>query len=185
MKVDDIVFAPFKETMWPGRIMTLGVMANIKFYKIKENFTVPANSLVPFNATNIALNLEKNKDKLFGLAVKMAEIQVKKRNNRNTSMEVNLDPMVKVEEGETRALKIEEATQPEMLPIKEEEEGPENINHLPAYNSILDYMLSVDDEELVKLANKGQKHTYTYFNPQKQEKVTHTSFAAFDVIRLV
>ena len=90
MKIDDIVFAPFKDNMWPGRIMAMGVMADIKFYKIKQNFKVPINSLVPFDAINIAINLEKNKDKLFTLAVKTAEIQIKKRNNKNVSMEVKL-----------------------------------------------------------------------------------------------
>ena len=95
MKIDDIVFAPFKDNMWPGRIMAMGVMADIKFYKIKENFKVPVSSLVPFDTVNIAINLEKNKDKRFNIAVKLAEIQVKKKNSRNVSMDVKLEPKIK------------------------------------------------------------------------------------------
>lgn len=37
MKVGDIVFAPLRDSMWPGRILALGLLVHIKFYKIKEN----------------------------------------------------------------------------------------------------------------------------------------------------
>jgi len=98
MKVDDIVFAPFKDNMWPGRIVSLGVMADIKFYKIKEHFKVPIKSLKAFDAVNIALNLEKNHEKRFALAVKMAEVQLKKKINRSDSVDVKMEPIVKSEE---------------------------------------------------------------------------------------
>lgn len=122
MKVDDIVFAPFKDSMWPGRIIAMGVMADVKFYKIKEHFKVPINSLAPFDSINIAINLERNKEKLFALAVKTAETQIKKRNKReSSSLEAKIEPVIKREEEEVRLpVKIEEMTMHDMV-VKEEE----------------------------------------------------------------
>ena len=53
MPVGDIVFAPFKESMWPGRIVEEGVLSWVKFFKIKDKFKVPTKSLVPFTESNI------------------------------------------------------------------------------------------------------------------------------------
>lgn len=74
MKTGDIVFAPFRDTMWPGRIQKIDQLAHVKFYKIKEQLKIPQDSLIQFTPLNISLFLTKNKSKTFTAAIKIAEI---------------------------------------------------------------------------------------------------------------
>ena len=79
--------------------------------------------------------------------------------------------------------KIEEVTQQEML-VKEEEGQSEVLHKLPAYECLLDLLLSTSEEELVKLANMEQ-YEWVYFNPQKQKKCSYVSNPVFEIIRLI
>ena len=81
MPVGDIVFAPLKDGMWPGRVIEQtekGVMTWIKFFKVKNNFQVPTNTLLAFDEVNIATFLRENPEKTYALAVKTAQNEVKK-----------------------------------------------------------------------------------------------------------
>jgi hypothetical protein len=78
MKEGDLVFAPFKEERaWPGKIMKMGMMADIKFFKVRDPLKVPASSMVPFSLDKMAYYLNKHKDKVFVAAIKAAEKEFK------------------------------------------------------------------------------------------------------------
>lgn len=72
-EVGGVVFAPFKEEIWPGRILKIDIMAEIKFFKIKGSFKVPSATLQPFNEENIKKLTDKVDNKLLKTAIKMAE----------------------------------------------------------------------------------------------------------------
>lgn len=73
IRVGDIVFAPYKEQMWPSKVVKLDVMAEIKFYRIKNckaSVKLPIKTLVPFSEANVKRYLETNRDKTFITAIK-------------------------------------------------------------------------------------------------------------------
>lgn len=75
MQVGDIVFAPLRECgkQWPGKLQKLGVVVEIKFFRIKMPEKVPAKECHLFTPELAQQHLADNQDKLFTLAMKMAE----------------------------------------------------------------------------------------------------------------
>jgi len=50
----DVVFAPYRGCMWPSKILKINVMAEIKFFRVKENEKIPLGKLEIFNEASIA-----------------------------------------------------------------------------------------------------------------------------------
>ena len=74
MRVNEIVFAPVNEGMWPGRILSLkGGMAEIKLFKIKDKKKISLKSLEPFTQSNIDKCYDKYPSKKLSGAIKTAE----------------------------------------------------------------------------------------------------------------
>jgi hypothetical protein len=49
INVGDLVFAPFKETMWPGKLLKINIVGEVKLYTESEHVFIPIRNLVPFN----------------------------------------------------------------------------------------------------------------------------------------
>lgn len=74
MRVNEVVFAPVKEGMWPGRILSMkGGMAEIKLFKVKDKKKVSLKALVPFSQSNIDMFYDKYPSKKLSGAIKVAE----------------------------------------------------------------------------------------------------------------
>jgi uncharacterized protein (UPF0218 family) len=73
MRDNDIVFAPLGKLKWPARILTVGEMTTVKFFKNGETHKVPKDFITAFNSINIAVYKKLTKDKAFTVAVKQAE----------------------------------------------------------------------------------------------------------------
>lgn len=77
-QVGDKVYAPCNNIMWPGRITDIDVMAEVKFYKIRELIKVPIRSLIHYDneevGKKVRLNAEATNEKALKMAIKMAEM---------------------------------------------------------------------------------------------------------------
>lgn len=132
MKKEDIVFAPHNSTMWPGRITSIAVMADIKYYRLKQTLKVPPNKLLPFSSAYVNLFKSQNSDKLFRTAIKTAEAELKKRQRReskekkydewkdNTQIEGLEDIKVELKNEENNCIKDEDEGKDEMAIGREE-----------------------------------------------------------------
>lgn len=174
MKNGDIVFAPFKDSSWPGRVLALGTMADVKFFKIKEPFKVPSKSLVPFTVVNMASYLAKNTDKAFRVAVKMAESELKKTERRESVPKKEVAekvPIIKIEEGLLQEVKAEEGEK-------------EEVKALPEHDSLLSLYLETNEEELIKLARETSSHEFVFFNTESREKKSYVKNPELELARL-
>ena len=76
-------------------------MAVIKFYKIKETYTIARNSLILLTPDTIENYRTKNDDKLFQLAIKMADIDFKEYGRKMIQLgKNNVEKPIKVKEEE-------------------------------------------------------------------------------------
>jgi hypothetical protein len=48
-QVGDLIFAPFREIKWPGYIIYINVMVDIKLFKIKDPIKTSLNQLISFD----------------------------------------------------------------------------------------------------------------------------------------
>ena len=171
MRVNEVVFAPLKEKMWPGRILSLkGGMAEIKHFKIKDKKKASLKSLVPFTQSNIDIFHDKYRSKQVSSAIKAAEKDLldKKKKGLNLPDEEEEEDRLKVniKQEEIHGIKEEE-----MVCIKAEEDDHEaNLRSIPSANCLLRFLLGADEKSIFRAAARKGNFEVLFFNTRKQEK---------------
>jgi hypothetical protein len=74
MQVNDIVMARQRNgRLWPGKVTQVGVVMEVKFYRVKQPLKIPGKEVQAFSQALVEQAKADCSDKMLGLAIKMAE----------------------------------------------------------------------------------------------------------------
>lgn len=157
MQKGDIVFAKVKDSgkLWPGKLKQLGVMAEVKFFRVKTPQIFPAHEVQPYSPKLAQEAQAANPEKILTLAIKMAEKEVQAQELAAAKNKV-LDVDAETEEGMLLVEPNLSKPNISMLPIKEEEDNCKQEEDeerdkaaLPSFSSFLEFLMAQPIDALI------------------------------------
>jgi hypothetical protein len=80
LQVHDIVMARQRNgKLWPGKLTQVGVMMEVKFYRVKQPLKLPSREVQPYSQSLAEQAVADCSDKVLLLAIKMAEKGLQER----------------------------------------------------------------------------------------------------------